>query len=419
MFHAKLLKKQLALSGVRLGDVCHVWPSQGKRRTVRFNWHRIDVVSSNLRDPHTAISTIELPHSGVDEFHYRFELEDERYVLKTLKGKPYCLNGQVAREAFVERSDRVFIEDHRLNFIGESFAKSFDHPVLSQEQLLQSELKILILGETGTGKTHLARRIHEKSARLGEFVGLNLTSFNPQLIESELFGHRKGAFTGATLDKVGAIGLAHRGTLFLDEIDSLPIDLQTKLLTFVDSKAYRPVGESRELSADVRLIFAAGKSLERLVENNLFRRDFYYRLRSGHSVQLNPLRSDPGKVLEACAHFGSQHGLVFSQRVIEFYQSLAWPGNLRQLFGHLEKKRILSKGTRIDFDHLDEEFLLQSSDLMALAENGEIAPMERCKYEHAQRALIACHGNVALAARALGLSEKTVKRILLSSQECT
>ena len=161
-----------------------------------------------------------------------------------------------------------------------------------EQNLINSDLKILISGETGTGKSHLARKVHEKSGRLGEFVAINLSSFNPQLIESELFGHKKGSFTGAIHDKTGAFSMAKNGTLFLDEIDSLPLDLQTKLLTFIDNKKFRRVGDTKEESINTRLIFASGRPLEQLVEQGSFRKDLFFRLKSGHSVEMASLRND-------------------------------------------------------------------------------------------------------------------------------
>jgi transcriptional regulator of acetoin/glycerol metabolism len=422
MYHRKLMEQQLYTSGVRIGDSCSIFPFNGRKKAFTLKSNQIDLISSHYRPLDLSMSYIELPKSETEQFHYRLEIEktthhEGRFILKTIKGRAFWLNGLAAKEAYVERQDRLFIDDNKINFtpfdLKEFTSRQSEHPVLMEQNLIESELKILITGETGTGKSHLAGKIHEKSGRRGEFVAINLSSFNPQLIESELFGHKKGAFTGAVSDKRGAFSMAENGTLFLDEIDSLPIDLQTKLLTFIDNKKFRRVGDTREESIKTRLIFASGRSLESMVELGIFRKDLYYRLKSGHSIELLSLRNDVQRIKEACQHFAVNQGVIFSKNLLEFYQTLAWPGNLRQLLGHLEKKKVLSRSHKLDFDHFDEELLLQSSDLMSLDDNQEIIPMESIKSNYIKRALSLCEGNIAMAARRLHVNEKTVRATVL------
>ncbi len=422
MYQRKLMEQQLFASGVRIGDSCSIFPFQGRKKAFTLKSKVIDLISSHYRPQGLSMSYIELPKSETEQFHYRLEIENNenhegRFVLKTIRGRPFWLNGLAAKEAYVERQDRLFIDDNKINFspfdLGEMTNRQSEHPILMEQNLIDSELKILITGETGTGKSHLAQKIHEKSARRGEFVAINLSSFNPLLIESELFGHKKGAFTGAICDKRGAFALAENGTLFLDEIDSLPLEIQTKLLTFIDNKKFRRVGDSREESIKTRLIFASGRSLEILVEQNLFRKDLFYRLKSGHSLELKSLRNDCQRIKQACQFFALDHGVSLNQSLIDFYLTLAWPGNLRQLLGHLEKKKILSRSQRLDFDHFDEELLLQSSDLMNLDDNRQIDTMESIKASYVKRALSLCEGNIAMAARKLHVNEKTVRALVL------
>lgn len=422
MYHRKLMEQQLLTSGVRLGDSCSIFPFQGRRKAFTLKSKRIDLISSHYRPRDLSISYIELPKSETEQFHYRLELEssqqqDGRFVLKTLEGRPFLLNGLAAREAYVERQDRLFIDDNKINFspfdLKEFTARLSEHPLLMEQNLIDSELKILITGETGTGKSHLAQKIHEKSSRRGEFVAINLSSFNPHLIESELFGHKKGSFTGAATDKRGAFSMAQFGTLFLDEIDSLPMDLQTKLLTFIDNKRFRRVGDAKEEVIKTRLIFASGRPLQVLVDQGTFRKDLYFRLKSGHSVELESLRNDVQRIKETCQHFAVEQGVILSQNLLDFYQTLAWPGNVRQLLGHLEKKKVLSRSHKLDFDHFDEELLLQSSDLMSLEDNREIMPMENIKTNYIKRALSLCEGNIAMAARRLHVNEKTIRASIL------
>jgi transcriptional regulator with GAF, ATPase, and Fis domain len=421
MYQRKLMDQQIHTSGLRMGDSCSIFPFHGKKKAFTLNRHRIDLISTDYRPDDLSMSYIELPQRLPGVFHYRLELEktydkEGRYILKTISGHPFWLNGLAAREAYVERVDRLYIDDNKLNFLPfdlkEIAGRYFEHPVLMEQQLLSSDLKILINGETGTGKSHLAKMIHQKSGRAGEFVAINLSSFNSQLIESELFGHKKGAFTGAISDKIGAFSMASGGTLFLDEIDSLPLDLQTKLLTFLDNKKFRRVGDTREELINTRLLFASGRKLEKLVESGEFRKDLYYRLVSGHSLELTSLRNDPQKIVSACQHFSLTNEVSISARLVEFYKSLAWPGNLRQLFGHLEKKKILTRTTKIDFDQFDEELLLQSSDLMSFDNVQDIVPLDQVKADYIKKALAICDGNISLTARKLRLSIKTVRNVL-------
>lgn len=421
MYQRKLMDQQLQVSGLRIGDSCSIFPFQGRKKAFTLKCKRLDLISAHFRPEGLAMNYIELPKSEIDQFHYRLELEETknlegRFVLKTLRGRPFWINGLAAREAYVERMDRLFIDDNKINFapfnLQEMTERYFEHPLLMEQHLLESDLKILISGETGTGKSHLAKKIHEKSGRPGHFVAINLSSFNPQLIESELFGHKKGSFTGAIKDKVGAFAQAEKGTLFLDEIDSLPADLQTKLLTFIDNKKFRMVGETREEVINARLVFASGRPLKNLVDRGLFRKDFFFRLQSGHCVELMSLRNDVQRIKDACQHFCLEQNVSLSKNLTEFYQTLAWPGNLRQLLGHLEKKKVLSRSTKLDFDHFDEELLLQSSDLMSLGNEEEILPLEQMKSNYIKKALSLCDGNITLTARKLRLNEKTVRSIL-------
>ncbi len=419
MFQRKMIMRQIEEGGVRLGDSCSIFPSQGRKKEFTLNRKVVDLISHQFRPENLALAYVELPQTSVNPFHYRLELEDiaeGRFILKTLKGHAFWLNGLAAKEAYVERSDRLYVDEHRMNFdnLGlEGLATNhFEHPVLSELFLLQSDLRILIEGETGTGKSHLAAKIHERSGRSGAFVSVNLTSFNQQLIESELFGHKKGAFTGATTDKMGALKAANFGTLFLDEIDSLPLDIQTKLLTFLDSGKFRRVGEIKEESVNVRLIFASGRNLSQMTERNEFRRDLYYRLKAGQSLALSPLRNDGGKIREACQFFALKNEVSLTVRLIEFYETLPWPGNLRQLLGHLNKKKILCRSTKLDFDSIDETLLLESSDLLNFVDHSEIVTLNQHKRDYVKKAFTVCDGNLALTARKLQINQRTLRNLI-------
>jgi transcriptional regulator of acetoin/glycerol metabolism len=172
------------------------------------------------------------------------------------------------------------------------------------------------------------------------------------------------------------------------------------------------VGDVREESVNARLIFASGRSLHLMVEREEFRKDLYFRLKAGHSLALQPLRNESTKIKEACTHFSLRHNVTLTVRLVEFYETLAWPGNLRQLLGHLEKKKILSRSTKLDFDSADEDLLLQSSDLITLGTHQEIISLDQHKRDYVKKALSVCEGNVSLTARKLQINERTVKSLI-------
>ena len=265
-------------------------------------------------------------------------------------------------------------------------------------------------GETGTGKSELARKIHRESGRGGNFVQINLSSFSEGLIESELFGHVKGAFTGAVSPKRGAIIEANRGTLFLDEIDSLPISIQTKLLLFLDSKKIRAVGSHTEEKVDARLIFASGRNLRELTGERMMRRDFYYRISSGVTLTLKPLRNDKEKIKDICDHFFQKEGLSIPGKLMEFYLGYHWPGNIRQLLGHLNKKKVMCHKYKWDFDHLDEELIGDA--LSLIQEHKQFCTIEELKQSYAYKVYLSFDRSVKDAAKMLNITPNTLRALL-------
>ena len=168
----------------------------------------------------------------------------------------------------------------------------------------------------------------------------------------------------------------------------------------------------REAGINSRLIFASGRSLEALVQQGHFRKDFYFRLKSGYTVDLHPLRNDLDKIRDAIQYYSLLNHVSLSQRLTDFYETLAWPGNLRQLFGHLDKKKVLSRSSKLDFDFQDENLMLQSSDLMSLSIPVDLIPMQTYKKDYVKKAVSMCDGNISLTARKLKITEKTIKTIL-------
>lgn len=224
--------------------------------------------------------------------------------------------------------------------------------VLKQaETVAPTNATVLILGETGTGKELVARAIHNMSARRERtFVKLNCAAIPTGLLESELFGHEKGAFTGAIAQKVGRAELAHQGTLFLDEVGDIPLELQPKLLRVLQEKEFERLGGTRTVSVDVRLIAATNRDLGQMVADQRFRRDLYYRL-NVFPVVLPPLRERPEDIPTLARYFVQKYAPRMNKRIqtipaetMEAFTRWCWPGNIRELENFIERAVILSQG---------------------------------------------------------------------------
>ncbi|MBZ4399735.1 sigma 54-interacting transcriptional regulator [Myxococcus faecalis] len=221
-------------------------------------------------------------------------------------------------------------------------------------QVAETDTPVLITGETGTGKERLARAIHRWSSRADEpFVTLNCAAIPAGLLESELFGHVKGAFTGATKDRAGRFQMAHGGTLLLDEVGELPVELQAKLLRALQEKAFEPVGSDKTVRADVRILAATHVDLQRAIAEKRFREDLYYRL-SVFPLRLPPLRERREDLPQLCAFLleeqarrTGRRGMRVSPAGLARLASYEWPGNLRELANALERATILATGTEL------------------------------------------------------------------------
>jgi transcriptional regulator of acetoin/glycerol metabolism len=420
-FMTEILDKK----GVKVGDLLVIKPFNGKKRNVKLMRTQYDFVSVHK----TPSATMKVLGSVQGEkLHFQLQLNQtqglnkkyhDRYMLKSLCGVPFKLNGNWVLESFLEIGDICELGYHKIMF---DFPKnSTDEFKLSKEifaqnkKIIHSQLPILLEGETGVGKTSLAKELHNESRGKGNFIHLNISSLSKSLLESELFGHVKGSFTGANQDKPGALKLSHGGTLFLDEVDSLPIEIQTKLLIFLDEQKIRPVGGVLETHVNTRIICASGKNLKTMVERGLMRQDFYFRIASGLVIKLTSLRDEPEKVEKFCHLFSIQRQVGFSSKLIEFYQSLPWPGNLRQLQGHLEKKLLTTNGTKLIFDEHDDELLKLSSSLNDLQEVAEKPTLKEMKINYVKKIYFECNKNAALASKKLGISNKVLKRLIVEN----
>jgi len=289
-------------------------------------------------------------------------------------------------------------------------------------QVAETDTPVLLLGETGTGKERLARAIHGWSRRAEQpFVAINCAAIPGGLLESELFGHLKGAFTGATRDRPGRFQMANGGTLFLDEIGELPIDLQPKLLRALQEGRFEPVGGDRTVKADVRILSATHVDLDRALRERRFREDLYYRL-SVFPLRLPPLRerlADLPRLVEAL--FAEQtrrtgrRGMKVTAEGLAKLAAHAWPGNLRELGNVLERATILAATNRLGPEVLDlpaAEAGATRPRSDAAAKPFAMATLEQVEREHIARVLQATGGRVYGphgAARILGVPPSTLQ----------
>uniref|UniRef100_I2Q2D4 Transcriptional regulator containing PAS, AAA-type ATPase, and DNA-binding domains n=1 Tax=Desulfovibrio sp. U5L TaxID=596152 RepID=I2Q2D4_9BACT len=282
-------------------------------------------------------------------------------------------------------------------------------------QIAQSDSTVLLLGESGTGKEVFARAIHKLSQRsAGPFVAVNCGALPEQLMESELFGYKSGAFTDARKDKPGRFALAEAGTLLLDEIGDLPYAMQAKILRALQERAYEPLGGVATLPADVRVVAATNRDLGRMVADGAFRQDLYYRL-SVVVIRIPPLRERPGdvpllvdRVLGRCRMAVTKRIEAISPEAMERLLAHDYPGNIRELENILEYAAILSPGRTIELCHLPEH--LRGPAPACPLKNGRT--MAEIRFLAANEAVARCGGNRNAACRELGISKDTLRRIL-------
>jgi DNA-binding NtrC family response regulator len=276
-------------------------------------------------------------------------------------------------------------------------------------------LSIYVAGETGTGKEVIAQLLHSWSPRAaGPFVPLHCGALAVSLAESELFGHVKGAFTGAIHQRPGALMQAHGGTLFLDEIGDLPLDIQVKLLRFLENGEIRPVGADRPSRAEVRLLCATHHPLLKLVEEGKFRRDLYYRLAS-LTLEIPPLRSRPEDVELLASRYSGELGRSLSAQALLRLQAHSWPGNVRELRHAVERACGLAGPFSPVLDEEHFEFLLTAENVTRAPElelGAPVLSLEEMERVLLLRALGLSRGNRARAAKILGVARSTLFEML-------
>jgi len=285
-----------------------------------------------------------------------------------------------------------------------------------------TETSVLLLGETGTGKEMVARLVHEGSRRANApFVAVDCSGLTETLFESELFGHEKGAFTGATARKLGLVEAASGGTLFLDEVGDIPLAQQVKLLRLIESGTYRRVGGVSPLRADFRLVAATHRDLKQMVLDGRFRSDLYYRI-SAYPVQVPTLRERREDILLLADSLLSRlhpgRRFVISEAARRALVAYDYPGNVRELRNIVERASLLSDGDRIEPGHLPTEVTAAPSPVGAPAEGADGAPaggaLQTAERDALAHALSRHTGSRRELATALGLSERTLYRKLRS-----
>jgi len=273
---------------------------------------------------------------------------------------------------------------------------------------------VLIQGESGTGKELIARAIHNLSARRGRtFVKVNCAAIPTGLIESELFGHEKGAFTGAISQKIGRFELADKGTLFLDEIGDIPLELQPKLLRVLQEREFERLGSTRTVKVDIRLVTATNRELSQMIASREFREDLFYRL-NVFPIPLPPLRERREDIPLLVRYFTQKYARRMNRRIetipseaMEALTNWSWPGNVRELENMIERAVILTRGSAL---HVPLAELRNGGETAAMT--GPLTTLEEAEREHILRALRECKwvvGGLAGAAARLGLKRTTLQ----------
>ena len=339
-------------------------------------------------------------------FNYLVKGDDNNRIIPLISSAMEKANKQMA--------DFNILPDKLLSFeqiIGSS--NSMKQAMELAIKVAKTDTSVLLTGETGTGKEVFAHAIHSTSNRKDEnFVAINCSAFTKDLLESELFGHKAGAFTVAISDKKGLIELSNKGTLFLDEIGEMPIEMQAKLLRVIENKEFIKVGESKASKVDMRIIAATNRNLEKEIIEGHFREDLYYRL-SVFNIQLPPLRERIADIEEYANYFVKLFNNKMNKNIIKIdkdylllLKNHSWHGNVRELRNVIERSMILCDGDSLLAKHLPLS-LIQNDKL-----NSSTLPtsLESIEKEHILKTLKYCNGNKTEAARLLDIGIATLYR---------
>jgi len=354
-------------------------------------------------------SAVEAMRAGAADYITKPFINDEiRLTVKRLmEDRDLRMENQILRQELSQRCITF------KNIIGNSDAIGKVFAVM--EKVIPSKANILITGESGTGKGLVAQAIHESGPRMDKpFISINCGAIPENLLESELFGHKKGAFTSAVDDKKGLIPMAHEGTLFLDEIGELPSALQVKLLHVIQTKELTPVGDTRVITVDIRLIAATNADLMQRVKDGRFREDLFYRL-NVIEIHMPPLRDRRDDIPLLVKHYTGMFAQEAAKSIRDVdYEAMKammaydWPGNIRELRNTLERATVLAEGDVITLHDLPDKF--RTIDVEGIATSSLRQAMDDFEREYIQRSLSESKGNKEETAERLGIDLATLYR---------
>ena len=368
----------------------------------------------------TAYGSVEKAVEAVRAGAYDFLLKPiERTSLLAVVGKALERRALVVENRSLRRALQARPEGHPVAL---GCSRPFRSVLDLVDRVAPSDASVLLCGESGTGKSLVARMLHERSARsAGPFVTVFCAALPEALLEAELFGHERGAFTGAVSQRKGRVEQAHGGTLFLDEVGEIPLALQVKLLRLLEDHEFERVGGEETLRSDFRLVAATNADLRRGVEERRFREDLYYRLKV-IEVEVPPLRVRTEDVAVLAAHFVRLHAANCGKPVrdlapeaLDLLQRHPWPGNVRELDHVLERAVVLTRNSRIEAEDLPPS-IVQGEVRVPLEEGKDPfdtlvgRPLKEVEDAFIEKTVLRCGGSVRQAARALGISERTIFR---------
>jgi len=347
------------------------------------------------------------------------------YITKPFDFDKVHLSIQKALEASQLKREVKHLRQEQKNWFGlnniVAVSEEMRRVVQMVEKMAQSDAStVLIQGESGTGKELIAHAIHDRSKRENmPFITINCANFPEQMLENELCGHEKGAFTDAKEVKKGLLEMADRGTLFLDEIGDMNLNLQGKFLRLVEQKSFRRIGGLKDIQVDVRILTATNKDLIQLKEQGKFRDDLFYRINVA-SMRIPPLRERPEDILPLTRYFVRNYNEEFhkniqkvSKGVEEFFTGYNWPGNIRELKNVIERAMILGDGDTLLMEHLPMEIVGQASKLGRTIEGIRIPPegisLEKVEEALVRQALKITNGNQTRAAKLLDISRDALR----------
>lgn len=388
----------------------------------------LERLSTHARRPEVVVITA---HGSIESAVRAVQLGAADFVPKPFE--PAHLEHVVARVLSARRlKSQVEILQTELSarhtFVSGQSAAMLQASKLAQKAA-KSSASILLLGESGSGKEVLARLIHAQSPRAeGPFVAVNCATLSAEMLHSELFGHERGAFTGATQNKVGRLEQAQGGTLFLDEIGEFAVDLQAKLLRAIQEREFERLGGTRTIKADVRILAATHRDLRQAIREGSFREDLYYRL-NVVSIAVPPLRERQEDLPALLAHFlqrfaneAGRPGLSLSDRAKSRLLAYPWPGNVREVSNVMERAVVLADGASVELEDLPDEIAVQPRRQNTLLSQDEV-PLEdaamgfheavaEAKRRILSQALERCNGHQTRASALLGLTQPYMSRLL-------